>query len=144
MIGATSSISISWPPTCSWLPNGPVPTPRTAPLPIGYFGASTGSAAALKASVHSPRPVGTIVSRGGRIDMAAEVLERVSASTLLIVGGYDHPVLELNEAAYRRLRCEKALRIVPGTTHLFEEPGALEEVARSAREWFLFHLSGSE
>ncbi len=76
--------------------------------------------------------------------MAAEVLERVSASTLLIVGGYDHPVLELNEAAYRRLRCEKALRIVPGTTHLFEEPGALEEVARSAREWFLFHLSGSE
>jgi putative phosphoribosyl transferase len=109
-------------------------------LPLGYFGASTGAAAALKASVASPVPIRAIVSRGGRPDMAAEVLERVTAPTLLIVGGADVGVIELNEAAYRMLRCEKELVLVPGATHLFEEPGALEEVARLARNWFVRHL----
>jgi putative phosphoribosyl transferase len=112
------------------------------PLPLGYFGASTGSAAALKASVASPVPVRAVVSPGGRPDMAAEVLDRVTAPTLLIVGGADVGVIGLNEAAYRALRCEKELRIVPGATHLFEEPGALEAVAALATEWFVRHLKG--
>ncbi|WP_353662653.1 alpha/beta hydrolase [Hydrogenimonas sp. SS33] len=114
-----------------------------ASLPMGYFGASTGSAAALKASVMCNRDIFAIVSRGGRPDMAADILDRVSAPTLLIVGGNDTLVLELNEEAYRSLPCEKRLVVVPGATHLFEEPGALEEVARLARDWFVGHLYGS-
>ena len=110
-------------------------------LPIGYFGASTGAAAALRAAVESPIPVEAIVSRGGRPDLASEVLDRVTAPTLLIVGGADYGVIELNEAAFRALRCEKELAIVPGATHLFEEPGALEEVARLARAWFVRYLA---
>ena len=118
--------------------------PETATLPLGYFGASTGSAAALKASVATPHEIFALVSRGGRPDMAADVLEEVTAPTLLIVGGADTLVLELNEAAYARLRCEKRLVVVPGATHLFEEPGALEQVAELAREWFLGHLHESK
>ena len=114
--------------------------PELASMRIGYFGASTGAAAALKASVASPVSIGAIVSRGGRPDMAAEVLDRVTSPTLIIVGGNDYGVIELNEAAYRMLRCEKEFVIVPGATHLFEEPGTLEEVARLAREWFTGHL----
>ena len=114
--------------------------PELASMRIGYFGASTGAAAALKASVASPVPIGAIVSRGGRPDMAAEVLDRVTSPTLIIVGGNDYGVIELNEAAYRMLRCEKEFVIVPGATHLFEEPGTLEEVARLAKEWFVRHL----
>ncbi|WP_300363957.1 alpha/beta hydrolase [Hydrogenimonas sp.] len=109
-------------------------------LKMGYFGASTGSAAALKASVLTPYEINAIVSRGGRPDMAADVLERVTAPTLLIVGGNDDIVLELNEAAYAKLQCEKKMVIVPGATHLFEEPGALESVAELAKDWFVNHL----
>ncbi|WP_457597778.1 dienelactone hydrolase family protein [Hydrogenimonas sp.] len=114
--------------------------PVTGELDIGYFGASTGSAAALKASVETPHRISAIVSRGGRPDMALDVLDRVEAPTLLIVGGNDYGVIELNEAAYERLRCEKRLVLVPGATHLFEEPGALEKVALLAKEWFVDHL----
>ena len=114
--------------------------PALKSLAMGYFGASTGSAAALKASVASPVPIRAIVSRGGRPDMAAEVLDRVTAPTLIIVGGNDYGVIELNEAAYRALRCEKAFEIVPGATHLFEEPGTLERVAELARDWFVKYL----
>ncbi|ADV46129.1 dienelactone hydrolase family protein [Nitratifractor salsuginis] len=114
--------------------------PALKDMNAGYFGASTGSAAALKASVLSPVPIRAIVSRGGRPDMAADVLERVTAPTLIIVGGNDYGVIELNEEAYRRLRCEKAFEIVPGATHLFEEPGTLERVAELARDWFVRHL----
>jgi putative phosphoribosyl transferase len=115
--------------------------PGLGDMNLGYFGASTGSAAALKASVLSPVPIRAIVSRGGRPDMAADVLERVTAPTLIIVGGNDYGVIELNEEAYRRLRCEKAFEIVPGATHLFEEPGTLERVAELARDWFVKYLS---
>ncbi len=108
----------------------------TAGLETGYFGASTGSAAALKASVLTNYPVSAIVSRGGRPDLALDILERVEAATLLIVGGNDFGVIELNEAAYERLRCKKRLVEIPGATHLFEEPGALEKVALIAKEWF--------
>jgi len=118
--------------------------PPLSGLPLGYFGASTGAAAALKASVDSPVPPGAVVSRGGRPDMAAEALGRVTAPTLLIVGGADYGVIELNEAAYRALRCEKELRIVPGATHLFEEPGTLETVAELAKGWFVRHLGGKD
>jgi putative phosphoribosyl transferase len=114
-----------------------------APLPLGYFGASTGSAAALKASVLSPYETFAIVSRGGRPDMAEEVLERVTAPTLLIVGGNDFGVIELNEAAFARLRCEKRMVLVEGATHLFEEPGAIEAVAELAKAWFLQHLGSA-
>ncbi|BDY12221.1 dienelactone hydrolase family protein [Hydrogenimonas cancrithermarum] len=114
--------------------------PLLKEMKVGYFGASTGSASALKASVLAKRPIGAIVSRGGRPDLAADVLERVTAPTLLIVGGNDFGVIELNEAAYDALRCEKAMKIVPGATHLFEEPGTLETVAELAKEWFVDHL----
>jgi len=107
---------------------------------IGYFGASTGAAAALAAAAHDPS-VGAVVSRGGRPDLALRHLGEVRAPTLLIVGGADYGVIELNEKAYRLLRCEKSLKIVPGATHLFEEPGALEEVARLAADWFRRHLA---
>ncbi len=108
---------------------------------IGYFGASTGAAAALVAAAERPAVVGAIVSRGGRPDLAGPAFSRVRAPTLLIVGGNDFPVLELNRSALRELRVEAQLSIVPGATHLFEEPGALEEVARLSAEWFARHLA---
>jgi dienelactone hydrolase len=114
--------------------------PATQALRIGYFGASTGAAAALVAAARRPRQVGAVVSRGGRPDLAAGALERVEAPTLLIVGGADDYVLELNRRAWRRLRVESDLSVVPGATHLFEEPGAMEEVASLASAWFTRHL----
>jgi len=114
--------------------------PDTKHLPIGYFGASTGAAAALAAAAVRPDVVGAVVSRGGRPDLAGSALPRVRAPTLLIVGGDDGQVIELNRAALAQLCCEKQLVIVPAATHLFEEPGALDEVARLARDWFQRHL----
>jgi putative phosphoribosyl transferase len=113
-----------------------------ASLPIGYFGASTGAAAALVAAARAPRDIGAIVSRGGRPDMAGPVLGHVQAPTLLIVGGDDTGVLDLNQQAFAQLRCQKSLEIVPRATHLFEEPGALDQVIDLARAWFTRHLSG--
>lgn len=110
--------------------------PDTRELNIGYFGSSTGAAAALLAAPDHPDAVDAVVSRGGRPDLAAPRLSDVRAPTLLIVGGKDAPVIELNEQAYAQLEVEKQLEIVPGATHLFEEPGALEAVARLARDWF--------
>ena len=118
--------------------------PQTRELQIGYFGASTGAAAALVAAAERADVVAAIVSRGGRPDLAGSLLPQVRAPTLLIVGGNDVQVIELNRAAFAQLRCEKQLVIVPGATHLFEEPGALDEVARLAREWFERHLSREE
>jgi putative phosphoribosyl transferase len=109
-------------------------------LRIGYFGASTGAAAALWAAVNEGGSVAAIVSRGGRPDLAEEILPEVEAPTLLIVGGNDEPVTGLNISAYQRLRARKELVVIPGATHLFEEPGALEEVARLAGDWFLRFL----
>lgn len=114
--------------------------PALQGLNVGLFGASTGAAAALVAAAAPPAQVSAVVSRGGRPDLAGTVLAQVRAATLLIVGGNDLPVLELNRAALRELRGEKELKIVPGGTHLFEEPGALEEVSRLAQEWFQKHL----
>jgi putative phosphoribosyl transferase len=114
-----------------WLRNRRVPSD----CPVGYFGASTGAAAALVAAAHD-RSITVIVSRGGRPDLAIRHLAGVKAPTLLIVGGQDYGVIELNEKAYRLLTCEKALKIVPRATHLFEEPGALEEAAELAADWF--------
>jgi putative phosphoribosyl transferase len=114
--------------------------PSTRALPAGYFGASTGGGAALVAAAALPERVGAVVSRGGRPDLAGDALPRVRAPTLLIVGGRDLTVLELNRAAMTRMRTEVRLEIVPGATHLFEEPGALEIVAHLARDWFLRHL----
>jgi len=111
----------------------------TRHLAVGYFGASTGAAAALVAAADDPA-VAAVVSRGGRPDLAAPVLSRVRAPTLLVVGGDDVPVIAMNEEALRRLRCEKRLVIVPGATHLFEEPGTLEEVVRLATDWFRDHF----
>ena len=112
----------------------------TRNLRIGYFGASTGAAAALVAAAEHPKPVGAIVSRGGRPDLAGPALPRVAAPTLLIVGGNDFPVIDMNRDALEQMRTEKRLEIVPGATHLFEEPGALEQVARLAAGWFVRHL----
>ena len=112
-------------------------------LKIGYFGASTGAAAALVAAAELPEIVRAVVSRGGRPDLAAAVLDRVKAPTLLIVGAADTPVIPLNEQAYAKLRCEKALRLVPYASHLFEEPGALEAVAGLAGDWMLKHLDNA-
>lgn len=114
--------------------------PATRRLKIGYFGSSTGAAAALKAAAERPDLIHAIVSRGGRPDLAAPVLARVRAPTLLIVGGADVPVMGMNEEALALLTVEKRLEIVPGATHLFSEPGALEEVARLASGWFRQHL----
>jgi dienelactone hydrolase len=114
--------------------------PATRGLAIGYFGASTGGGAALVAAGEKPDVVGAVVSRGGRPDLAGSALARVQAPTLLIVGGEDTPVILMNREALSELRCEKKLEIVPGATHLFEEPGTLETVARLAREWFIDHL----
>jgi dienelactone hydrolase len=115
-------------------------SPDTSHLRIGYFGASTGAAAALAAAAVRPDAVKAIVSRGGRPDLAGAALVRVGAPTLLIVGEHDDQVVQLNRDAFAQLRCEKRLVIVPGATHLFEEPGALDKVARLARDWFHLHL----
>jgi len=109
-------------------------------LNTGLFGASTGSAAALVAAAEIPEHVAVIVSRGGRPDLAGAALHKVSAPTLLIVGGDDTVVLDLNRDALGKLNCEKSLLVVPGATHLFEEPGALDQVARAASDWFALHL----
>ena len=116
---------------------------QTRDLRAGYFGSSTGGAAALVAAAELPQDVGAVVSRGGRPDLAGEALPKVQAPTLLIVGGNDDVVIELNEQARDRMRCEVKLEIVPGATHLFEEPGALEQVAKLASDWFLLHAAGS-
>ena len=120
-----------------WLARYPV----TSRLRIGLFGASTGAGAALVAAAERPETVGAVVSRGGRPDLALPVLERVHAPTLLIVGGLDYPVIGMNREALDHLQAERRLDIVPGATHLFEEPGSLEEVARLARDWFTRHLT---
>ncbi len=113
----------------------------TRALPVGLFGASTGAAAALVAAARDPAPIAAVVSRGGRPDLAGDVLESVQAPTLLIVGARDRQVLELHEAAAARFRCEHRLVVVPRATHLFEEPGALEEVAHLAGDWFTAHFA---
>jgi putative phosphoribosyl transferase len=113
---------------------------RTASFPLGLFGASTGAAAALMAAAHRPQQIRAVVSRGGRPDLAETALERVTAPTLLIVGGRDEPVIDVNQRALERLSGRHALRIVPGATHLFEEPGALQDVARLATTWFVDHF----
>jgi pimeloyl-ACP methyl ester carboxylesterase len=111
--------------------------PRTSRLPLGYFGASTGAAAALVAAAQRPDAVAAIVSRGGRPDLAGpRALRLVSAPALLVVGSEDHLVLDLNREAQKLLRCESRLDVIAGASHLFEEPGALEEVARRAADWF--------
>lgn len=117
--------------------------PQTAKLPIGIFGASTGAAAAIKAAAARPAQVRTVVSRGGRPDLAADALGRLAAPILLIVGGRDEVVIELNREAMRAMTAPASLVIVPGATHLFEEPGALQEVARLASAWFEDHLAAA-
>jgi putative phosphoribosyl transferase len=112
---------------------------QTRALRINYFGSSTGGAAALVAAAELPQDVGAVVSRGGRPDLAGEALPKVQAPTLLIVGGNDDVVIELNEMARDQMRCEVKLEIVPGARHLFEEPGALEKVAKLASDWFSLH-----
>jgi dienelactone hydrolase len=112
----------------------------TAMLPLGLFGASTGGAAALVAAAERPRRVAAVVSRGGRPDLAADALPYVQAPTLLIVGGRDDVVIAMNQEARARMRARVELRIVPGATHLFEERGALEQVAAAARDWLVEHL----
>jgi putative phosphoribosyl transferase len=114
----------------------------TESTPIGLFGASTGAAAALVAAASHAASVSAVVSRGGRPDLAGESLARVRAPTLLIVGSHDPQVLDLNRKALSCMRCESALEIVPGASHLFEEPGTLETVAKISRNWFLRHLAG--
>jgi putative phosphoribosyl transferase len=113
---------------------------ETALLPLGYFGASTGAGAALMAAAHPRHRPAAVVSRGGRPDLAGDVLEDVRAPTLLIVGSHDPQVLELNRRAMARMRCQNVLSIVPGASHLFEEPGTLDEVIRLAVAWFREHL----
>lgn len=117
-----------------------VTQPAAAALPLGLFGASTGAAAALVTAARAPDMFRAVVSRGGRPDLAGRALQRVTAPTLLIVGGHDFEVLSLNQAALAELPCTKALEIVPGATHLFEEQGALDQVIELARDWFLAHL----
>jgi putative phosphoribosyl transferase len=116
--------------------------PDTQGLNIGYFGASTGAAAALIAAAQHPKQVDAVVSRGGRSDLAGPALGQVCAPVLLIVGGDDHEVIYLNQQALEQLRCEKALFIIPGASHLFEEPGKLDEAAKAARDWFIRYLNG--
>ena len=117
---------------------------RTKGLGIGYFGASTGAGAALQAAARDPLLIQAVVSRGGRPDLAEAYLPSVTAPTLLIVGGDDEPVIEMNRAAYRLLSCPKRLVIVPGATHLFEEPGTLEQVAEHALTWFQQHVHSAQ
>jgi putative phosphoribosyl transferase len=115
---------------------------ETAHLPLGIFGASTGGGAALLAAAQKPEWIKAVVSRGGRPDLALEALSLVQAPTLLIVGGNDLVVIGLNEKAYQKMKCEKSLEIIPGATHLFQEPGALEKVAALARAWFQEKMGG--
>jgi dienelactone hydrolase len=117
---------------------------QTRDLRVGYFGSSTGGGAALVAAAELPEDIGAVVSRGGRPDMAGDALPKVQAPTLLIVGGKDDIVIELNEMARDQMRCQVKLEIVPGATHLFEEPGALEKVANHASNWFVKYLSRAE
>jgi putative phosphoribosyl transferase len=117
--------------------------PETGVLPVGYFGASTGAAAALFAAAEVGEEVGAVVSRGGRPDLAGARLQQVTAPTLLIVGGEDHAVLGLNREAQAMMRCPSELVVIPSATHLFEEPGALEAVAEHACEWFVRHLAAT-
>src|SRR5205807_6642424 len=114
---------------------------QTRNLRIGYFGSSTGGGAALVAAAQLPDDVGAVVSRGGRPDLAGAALPKMQAPTLLIVGGQDDIVIELNEQARDQMRCEVKLEIIPGATHLFEEPGALEQVAKLASDWFIYHIA---
>jgi putative phosphoribosyl transferase len=113
----------------------------TTDFRIGYFGSSTGGGAALVAAAELPEEVGAVVSRGGRPDLAGEALPKVKAPTLLIVGGEDHVVIDLNEQARTQMKCERKIDIVRGATHLFEEPGALEQVAKLASDWFIGHIA---
>ncbi|MFC2074876.1 dienelactone hydrolase family protein [Bdellovibrionota bacterium] len=113
---------------------------ETKDLSVGYFGASTGAAGALFAAAHFGEQIKAVVSRGGRPDLAIPVIDKVVTPTLLIVGGNDFGVIELNEEAFGKLKCEKKMEIVPGATHLFEEPGCLEQVAELASNWFKKHL----
>jgi putative phosphoribosyl transferase len=113
---------------------------QTRNLQVGYFGSSTGAAAALVAAAEIPQDVGAVVSRGGRPDLASDALPKVRAPTLLIVGGNDDIVIDLNEMARDRMRCEAKLEIVRSATHLFEEPGTLEKVAKLASAWFVDHI----
>ena len=113
---------------------------QTKDFRIGYFGSSTGGGAALVAAAELPNEIGAVVSRGGRPDLAGDALPKVKAPTLLIVGGEDQVVIELNEQARAQMKCKCKIEIVPGATHLFEEPGALERVAKLAAEWFLRHI----
>jgi putative phosphoribosyl transferase len=114
--------------------------PQWARFPIGLFGASTGAGAALVTAARRPEEISAVVSRGGRPDLAGTSLPLVQAPTLLIVGGLDHEVIGLNELAMSRLHCAHEMRIVPGATHLFEEPGTLDQAAALASEWFSAHL----
>lgn len=117
--------------------------PETANLSIGLFGSSTGAAAALVAAAQMPNDVAAVVSRGGRPDLAADYLPRVRAPTLLIVGGADYGVIDLNDQAFQLLRCEKRLEIISGASHLFEEPGTLDQVVELAGSWFETHLGST-
>jgi len=117
---------------------------QTRDLSIGYFGSSTGGAAALVAAAELLQDVGAVVSRGGRPDLAGDALPRIQAPTLLIVGGNDDSVIELNEIARDQMHCKVKLEIIPGATHLFEEPGALEQVAKLASDWFVDHLGAGK
>lgn len=124
----------------SWV----VGNPATKSMLVGYFGASTGAAAALQAAAEMGNRIAAVVSRGGRPDLAgAAILRKVGTPTLLIVGGEDYGVIELNQAAQAQLNCEKQLTIIPGATHLFEEPGTLEQAAQAAAAWFTQHLNKS-
>ncbi len=135
LLGQRTTATVDWTAT----------RPELAALPLGLFGASTGAAAALIAAAERPERVGAVVSRGGRPDLALEVLPRVRAPTLLIVGGWDTPVIGMNrQAAAALTQAPHELAIVEEATHLFEEPGKLDEVAALARDWFLRHLCGSE
>ena len=120
-----------------------VSQPSTRSLLVGLFGASTGAAAALIAAAHLPKDVRAVVSRGGRPDLAADALQDVCCPTLLIVGGNDRQVIDLNRQAMELLSCEKRLKIIPGATHLFEEPGTLEAAAEKAADWFCSYLGAT-
>lgn len=130
LIGARMSGAVAW----------VAASPETREWGIGLFGASTGAAAALIAAAEQPALVQAVVSRGGRPDLAGEALPRVKAPTLMLVGGWDTQVIDLNEQAMARMTCPRELLIVPGATHLFEEPGTLEKVEAHAARWFLDHL----
>lgn len=114
--------------------------PQTSHLKVGYFGASTGGAAALVAAAELSNQISAVVSRGGRPDLAGEALARVSTPTLLLVGGWDTPVIGMNRDAYEKMHCEKAMKVIPAASHLFEEPGKLEMVAQLSVEWFLHFM----